>query len=110
MTVLSTGRLAAALRRYGRPARLGAAAPVEIRLLVSDLAPLKHGDLPADGLRAEALALLPAAADAPREGDAIAAGAAGWIVRSAVPVAAMDGAPGGRVFQLHLASAAGHAP
>ena len=110
MTILSTARLAAALRRYGRPARLDAAAPVEIRLLVSRMAPLKHGDLPADGLRAEALALLPRRADAPREGDAITAGAASWIVRSAVPVTAGTGQPGGAVFQLNLASAAGRAP
>ena len=109
MTVLSTGRLAAALRRDGRPAPLEAAAPVQIRLLVSQMAPLKHGDLPADGLRAEALALLPRQAAAPREGDA-AAGAASWIVRSAVPVTATDDTTGGGVFQLHLASAAGRAP
>lgn len=92
MTLLSTARLEAALHRYGRPARLVAADVVQIRLLVSDLAPLKHGDLPADGLRAEALALLPPATEAPREGDAIADGTARWIVRSAVPVAPRDGA------------------
>ena len=74
MTIIPTGRLAAALRRYGRAARLEPTPPVEIRLLVSDLAPLKHGDLPADGIRAEALALLPAEAASPREGDAITAG------------------------------------
>ena len=110
MTLLSTARLEAALHHYGRPARLVAADTVQIRLLVSDLAPLKHGDLPADGLRAEALALLPPAAEAPREGDAIADGTARWIVRSAVPVTPRDGARGGAVFQLHLASAAGGAP
>lgn len=109
MTIIPTGRLAAALRRYGRAARLELTPPVEIRLLVSDLAPLKHGDLPADGIRAEALALLPAEAASPREGDAITAGGTSWIVRSAVPVAATDTRRGG-VFQLHLASAAGSAP
>lgn len=110
MSVIPTSRLTGALRRYGRAARLDRTEAIEIRLLVSNLAPLKHADLPADGISAEALALLPAGIDRMHEGDRIADGEVRWLVRSAVPLAP-DAAPDeARLYQLQLANNAGAQP
>lgn len=103
MSVIPTTRLTVALNRYGRPARLQRRTAVEIRMLVSDLVPLKHSDLPADGISAEALALLPAGAASPREGEPIADGDVRWLVRSAVPFAPDASNAGPRLYQLQLA-------
>ena len=110
MSVIPTSRLTAALRRYGRVARLDRPQAADIRILVSDLAPLKHSDLPADGISAAALALLPAGADRLREGERIADGEVRWLVRSAVPFAPDAAAGAARLYQLHLANDGGHLP
>lgn len=114
MSVIPASRLAAALRRYGRAARLDRQGAAEIRILVSDLAPLKHSDLPADGISAEALALLPAGMDRLREGERIADGEMRWLVRSAVPFTpdSASDAGGGlpRLYQIHLADDGGGRP
>lgn len=114
MTPIDTSRFHAALRRYGQPGQIDRATAGHLHLLVSDLAPLKHSDLPADGIRAEALALVGAAAPPPREGETITAGRARWIVRAAVPVEGAigdgDGAAGGRIYRLQLAAAPGVMP
>ena len=110
MSVIPTSRLTAALRRYGRAARLQRTPAAEIRILVSDLSPLKHSDLPADGISAEALVLLPAGADRIREGESIADGDVRWLVRSAVPFAPDAAAAQSRLYQLHLANDGGQQP
>jgi hypothetical protein len=120
MTPIDTSRFHAALRRYGQAGRIDRDPVMPLHLLVSDLAPMKHSDLPADGIRAEALALVGAAHPPPREGETITAGAARWIIRAAVPVevaarndtgASNDTWAGGdRIYQVQLAAAPGVAP
>ena len=114
MTPIDTSRFHAALRRYGQAGRVERTPVMPLHLLVSDLAPMKHSDLPADGIRAEALALVGAAHPSPREGETISAGEARWIIRAAVPVEVVDrndtGAGGDRIYQLQLAAAPGVAP
>jgi len=113
MTLIPASRIADALRRYGRAATLGRAGDPRIRLLVSDLAPIKHSDLPADGISAEALAMLPAGEARPQEGEMIFAGEARWIVRSAMPLGERDrqaGAAGPGFYQLQLANHQGDLP
>jgi len=107
MTLIPASRIADALRRYGHAARLRRAGTPDIRLLVSDLAPMKHSDLPADGISAEALAMLPAGQARPQEGEIIEAGAVHWIVRSAMPVGESGRQAGTRhpgFYQLQLAN------
>ena len=110
MSLIPASRLATALTRYGRVARLGRQPVGEIRLLVSDLAPLKHSDLPADGITAEALALLPAGMNRVREGERIADGEVRWLVRSAVPLAPDAAQDQPRLYQLQLAHDGGQTP
>lgn len=114
MTPINTSRFHAALRRYGQAGRIERASALPLHLLVSDLAPVKHSDLPADGIRAEALALVGVAEVPPREGETITAGQARWIVRAAVPVevanAGEAGSGGNRIYQLQLAAAPGVMP
>ena len=110
MTLLGTSRFHAALRRYGQPGRLDRAGAGPLHLLISDLAPMKHSDLPADGIRAEALALVGAARTPPREGETIIAGQARWVVRAAVPAGVDDDASGDRIYRLQLAAASGVTP
>lgn len=110
MTLIASSRLADALRRYGRGATLRRAGDPGIRLLVSDLAPIKHSDLPADGISAEALAMLPSGEARPREGEVIQAGDIRWIVRSAMPVGDREGGAGQGFFQLQLATHQGDLP
>jgi hypothetical protein len=118
MTPIDTSRFHAALRRYGQAGQLDRDAASRLYLLVSDLAPMKHSDLPADGIRAEAMALVGAAAAPPREGETITAGRARWIVRAAVPldvaiegdVGGADGTSGDRIYRLQLAAAPGVMP
>ena len=107
MTLIPASRIADALRRYGHAATLRRAGNPGIRLLVSDLAPMKHSDLPADGISAEALVMLPAGQARPQEGEVIEAGEVRWIVRSAMPVGEPGRAPGTRrpgFYQLQLAN------
>lgn len=110
MTLIPTSRLADALRRYGLAAVLRRAGDPGIRLLVSDLAPIKHSDLPADGISAEALAMLPPGAARPQEGEVIQAGDIRWIVRSAMPVGDRETTTAPRFFQLQLATHQGDLP
>ena len=107
MTVVPTSRLNDALRRYGRAARLVRTPPATIRILVSDLSPLKHSDLPADGISAEGLVLLDAGNSAPREGERIVDGEIVWLVRSTVPVEPDAPAARARLYRLQLANHAG---
>ena len=110
MTPIDISRFHAALRRYGHAGRLVGERAASLHLLISDLAPMKHSDLPADGIRAEALALVEAAHAPPREGETIVAGDARWIVRAAVPVETGDEAGeetgDDRMYRLQLAAAA----
>lgn len=113
MTLVPSSRIADALRRYGRVATLRRTGNPRIRLLVSDLAPFRHSDLPADGISAEALAMLTADEPRPQEGEVILAGEVRWIVRSAMPVGERDrpaGAAGSRFYQLQLANHQGDLP
>lgn len=110
MTPLGTSRFHAALRRYGQSGQLDRPDAGPLYLLISDLAPMKHSDLPADGIRAEALALVGAAQSPPREGETIAAGRARWVVRAAVPVGVDDDAGKDRIYRLQLAAAPGVTP
>lgn len=114
MTPINTSRFHMALRRYGQAGRIERAVALPLHLLVSDLAPVKHSDLPADGIRAEALALVGMAEVPPREGETITAGRARWIIRAAVPVEIADGADSGsggdRIYQMQLAAAPDVAP
>ncbi|MGC6453392.1 MAG: hypothetical protein ACON31_05750 [Candidatus Puniceispirillaceae bacterium] len=113
MTLIPSSRIADALRRYGHPASLRRPGNPQIRLLVSDLSPLRHSDLPADGISAEALAMLPDAESRPREGEVIIAGDARWIVRSAMPIGDPHRRPdanGSGFYQLQLANHQGDLP
>lgn len=114
MTPIDISRFHTALRRYGHAGRLVGERTASLHLLISDLAPVKHSDLPADGIRAEALALVEAAHGPPREGETIVAGNARWIVRAAVPVETGDKTDDltddmtgdDRMYRLQLAAAA----
>jgi len=110
MTVIPASRLADALRRYGQAATLRRRGVPSIRMLISDLAPIKHSDLPAYGISAEALVMVPAGEARPQEGEVIVAGAARWIVRNAVPVGGGSGGQRQTFYQLQLANHQGGLP
>ena len=97
--------MAAAIRQYGQSAQMNTAPPTAITLLVSQVTPLRHPDLPSEGMRAEALALVPAATGMPQDGSVVRGNSGGWQVESSVPldrIEASQPAPAMRLYQLQL--------
>lgn len=108
MTLFSATRMAAAIRQYGQIAEIDTEPPVAITLLVSQIAPLRHPDLPSEGMRGEALALVPAGM--PQDGQTLRSDGVVWQIESAVPLdrqadTGSEGAesqPVQRLYQLQL--------
>lgn len=96
MTLFSNARLAAAIRTYGQPAQMNAGAVVnagtvvDVTLLVSQITPVRHSDLPNEGMRADALMLVPALSGMPPDGAVVSGEAGSWLVESAVPLDRAD--------------------
>jgi hypothetical protein len=63
---------------------------VDITLLVSQITPVRHSDLPNEGMRAEALMLVPAPKGMPPDGAVVRGAAGNWLVESAVPLDRAD--------------------
>jgi hypothetical protein len=95
MIPLSSKRIGALLQRYGQDARISGTANGKARMLINEIKPFTHPDLPEDSIIADGLVL---GEDVQvLAGDVIEIGAVRWQIQSAVPIDAAR-----KLFQVQL--------
>jgi hypothetical protein len=95
MTPLSSKRIGALLQRYGQDARISGTVNGNASMLINEIKPFTHPDLPVDSIIADGLVL--GQHVQVLAGDVIESDAVRWQVQSAVPIDAAR-----KLFQVQL--------
>ena len=113
MIHISSTRIAAVLRRYGTAGmmhlaerRQNHAAGHNILVLMHDLRPLRHPDLPDHVIAAEGVMMAPTA-HPPRPGSRLVVGSAQWVVETVTPIDAVKQSAPQQIFEVQLSQAPG---